>query len=219
MSQGAACARHASQDPLETGWGGAGNQTEAEEVDKHFAKKRSVSVIDVPGILIRSGAGDFGVCQDCPMGFFGNFSGMSECEPCAAGSFSNQSGVSSSAGPRNSSFKECVNMCRHHMVFDAVLNKLPPIRLEYRREEQQKSFFSPAQVMSVCSAFRAQLATLAPPFVVIVKQDWAAMTRTDFWFKASLPLGNSIPSISTLWFHSISSYDFTISMYSNHSQF
>ena len=104
-------------------------------------KKRSVSVIDVPGILIRSGAGDFGVCQDCPMGFFGNFSGMSECEPCAAGSFSNQSGVSSSAGPRNSSFKECVNMCRHHMVFDAVLNKLPPIRLEYRREEQQKSFF------------------------------------------------------------------------------
>ena len=182
-------------------------------------KKRSVSVIDVPGILIRSGAGDFGVCQDCPMGFFGNFSEMSECEPCAAGSFSNQSGVSSSAGPRNSSFKECVNMCRHHMVFDAVLNKLPPIRLEYRREEQQKSFFSPAQVMSVCSAFRAQLATLAPPFVVIVKQDWAAMTRTDFWFKASLPLGNSIPSISTLWFHSISSYDFTISMYSNHSQF
>jgi hypothetical protein len=67
--------------------------------------------------------------------------------------------------------------------------------------------------MSVCSAFRAQLATLAPPFVMIVKQDWAAMTRTDFWFKASLPLGNSIHS--TLWFHNISSYDFTISMYSN----
>ena len=84
-------------------------------------------------------------------------------------------------------------MCRHHMMFGGLPNKLAPIKLEKRRDEQQKSVVSPDQVMIVCSAFRAQLATLAPPFVVIVKQDWAAMTRSDFWFNASLRLANPIP--------------------------